>query len=155
MKKIVLAIVAIFAMSTAVNAQLENIGVRLGAGNAFGGEISGQWGMGSNRLETDLGIDAGKDWTYLGLSAVYQWKGDIAGEFGWFAGPGANLGLFFGDNVNDSFGLALCLQGGVEWNPSAIPFQFSLDVRPAWRFIGEGTGFGWGLALGVRYRLGK
>ena len=154
MKKIIIAIVAVFAMSTAASAQIQDLGLRLGGGNAFGGEISAMWGLGGNRLETDLGWDSYADhWSHIGLTGVYQWTGEIAGEFGWFAGIGAGLGIYTGDYVNDAFGLAVCVQGGVEWNPSAIPFQFTLDVRPAWHLLGEATGFGWGLALGIRYRF--
>ena len=153
MKKIIIAIVALFAMGTA-NAQIQDLGVRLGGGNAFGGELSAMWGMGGNRLETDLGWDTYADhWSHIGLSAVYQWTGTLTGDFGWFAGIGGNLGLYTGDQVHDALGLAICVQGGLEWNPGAIPFQFTLDVRPAWHLLGEYTGFGWGLALGIRYRF--
>ena len=154
MKKIIIAIVAVFAMSTAANAQIQDLGLRLGGGNSFGGEISAMWGLGGTRLETDLGWDSYADhWSHIGLSCTYQWTGSIAGEFGWFAGLGANLGLYMGDAVDDAFGLAVNVQGGIEWNPGAIPFQFTLDVRPAWHLLGEYTGFGWGLALGIRYRF--
>lgn len=154
MKKIIIALVAVFAMGTA-NAQIQDLGVRGAFGNGFGGELSAMWGMGGNRLETDLGWAGGNHWSYVNLNCVYQWTWDLAGDFGWFAGVGANLGLYTSDGAaeyNSGLGLGVLAQIGLEFNPSAIPFQFTLDARPQWDFIGH-SGFGYGLALGVRYRF--
>ena len=70
-------------------------------------------------------------------------------------GIGANLGLYSGvndPNYKDGLGLGFVAQIGLEFNPSAIPFQFTLDARPQWDVIGH-SGFGYGLALGIRYRF--
>ena len=148
MKKVILILVAVMGLGFAASAQ--NIGVRLGGGTAYGGEISFQAPMGNQRIELDLGFNYPD---YINLAGIYQWKGAIAGDFGWFAGPGLNLGYC----INHGFGVAALVQGGVEFNPQAIPFQFSLDFRPQWDFIKrEGcayNGFGWGWAVGIRYRL--
>ena len=77
MKKILLTIVAIFAMSTMSNAQIQDLGVRIG----YGGEVSAMWGVGGNRLETDLGWNS----KYLGFTATYQWT--------WELGSGFNLAM--------------------------------------------------------------
>ena len=154
MKKIVLAIVAVFAMSTA-NAQIQDLGLRGGFGGGFGGEISAMWGMGGNRLETDLGWAGGDHWSYINLNGVYQWTWDLGSNFGWFAGVGASVGIYSSDGAehyNSGLGLGVLGQIGLEFNPTAIPFQFTLDARPQWDFIGH-SGFGYGLALGVRYRF--
>ncbi len=154
MKKIIIALVAVFAMGTA-NAQIQDLGVRGAFGDGFGGELSAMWGMGGNRLETDLGWAGGKHWSYVNLNCVYQWTWDLAGDFGWFAGVGANLGLYTSDGAaeyNSGLGLGVLAQIGLEFNPSAIPFQFTLDARPQWDFIGH-SGFGYGVALGIRYRF--
>ena len=151
MKKIFLAIVAVFCMSTMVNAQ-NWIGVRGAFGSGYGAELSGQGRMGGNRLETDLGWASGTNWSYINLTGIYQWTGAIAGPFGWFAGVGANLGLYSGSNADyNGFGLGLAAQVGLELNLS-IPLQFTLDFRPQWDFIGH-SGFGYGGALGIRYRF--
>lgn len=151
MKKVLFALVALFAFTTAVNAQ-NFIGVRGAFGSNHGGELSGQFGMGANRLELDLGWAGHDDWAYYNLSGIYQWTGTITGDFGWYAGVGANVGFWNHPNDGGEFGLGVLLQGGLEYN-FPIPLQITLDVRPQWDFIGAASGFGYGLALGLRYRF--
>lgn len=152
MKKILITIVAVFALSTMANAQITYLGVRGVFGNSAGAELSAMWGIGDNRLETDLGWVGNKDWGYVNISAIYQWTGIFIDNFGWFAGLGANLGLYNGHNNNSNgFGLGFAAQAGLEYNFS-FPLQLTLDVRPNWSFFGY-SGFGWGLALGARYRF--
>ena len=150
MKKVLLIMVAVLGFAFAARAQ--NIGVRLGGGTGYGGEISYQTPVGNNRVELDLGW---RNSDFASLTGIYQWMGPIAGEFGWFVGPGVNLGYC----INHGFGIAAVLEGGVEWNPEAFPLQFTLDARPSWDFIKRENcaynGFGWGVALGIRYRLNK
>ena len=152
MKKLLLVLVAVMGLTFAANAQYNGkaIGVRLGGGYYNGGEISYQTPLGSNRLELDLGW-ANSD--FLNGTGVYQWLGNISGDFGWFAGPGVNLGFC----VNHGFGVAAVLEGGIEWNPQSLPLQFTLDIRPSWDFIERAgcayNGFAVGGALGIRYKL--
>ena len=152
MKKLLLVLVAVMGLTFAANAQYNGkaIGVRLGGGYYNGGELSYQMPMGSNRAELNLGW-ANSD--FASATGVYQWLGNIKGEWGWFAGPGVNLGYC----INHGFGVAAVLEGGIEWNPEALPLQFTLDVRPSWDFIKrEGcayNGFAVGGALGIRYKL--
>lgn len=149
MKKLLLVLIAVMGLSFAANAQ-DAIGVRLGRSNGYGGEISYWKGLGSNRLEVDLGFSGGD---YINLAGIYQFKGNIANDFGWFAGPGLNAGYC----INHGFGLAILLQGGVEFNPSSLPVLFSLDFRPSFDFlIDKNCGYsnlGYGFALGIRYKL--
>lgn len=152
MKKIIIALVAVFAMGAA-NAQIQDLGIRGAFGGGYGAELSAMWGLGGNRLETDLGWTGGPDWGYINLTGIYQWTWDLGSDFGWFAGVGANLGLYNGNNAEyNGFGLGVAAQIGLEFNPSAIPFQFTLDFRPSWGLIGH-SGFGYGGALGIRYRF--
>lgn len=152
MKKLLLVLVAVMGLTFAANAQYNGkaIGVRLGGGYYNGGEISYQMPMGSNRAELNLGW-ANSD--FASATGVYQWLGNIKGEWGWFAGPGVNLGYC----INHGFGVAAVLEGGIEWNPEALPLQFTLDIRPSWDFLKrEGcayNGFAVGGALGIRYKL--
>lgn len=158
MKKIIIAIVALFAMSTAANAQLSDLGVRFNGGYGYGAELSALWGMGGNRLETDLGWNLGDHWNAISFAAVYQWTGEIGSGFGWFAGVGGWLGMWSHDANyvgvdNDGFNLALAGQAGIEYNFDAIPIQLSLDVRPRFNLI-PSTHFDWGgVAFGIRYRF--
>ena len=152
MKKILLVLVAVMGLTFAANAQYNGkaIGVRLGGGVGYGGEISYQMPVGANRAELDFGYSSGQ---YLNFAGIYQWLGNISGDFGWFVGPGVNVGYC----INHGLGLALLAQGGVEWNPQGVPFQITLDVRPSFDFLMDKAcaynGFGYGFALGVRYKL--
>ena len=150
MKKIIIAIVAVFAMSTAANAQIQDLGLRGGWGDGWNGEISAMWGLGGNRLETDLGMSSNGH--YINLTGIYQWTWDLGSDFGLFAGVGANVGLWNG-TANDGLGLGVDVQIGLEFTPSAIPFQFTLDFRPQWDFMGNHNGFGPAGAFGIRYRF--
>ena len=152
MKKLLLVLVAVMGLTFAANAQYNGkaIGVRLGGGYYTCGEISYQTPVGNNRAELNAGW-ANSD--FASVTGIYQWLGNITGDWGWFVGPGANLGYC----VNHGFGVAAVLEGGIEWNPQGIPFQFTLDARPSWDFIKrEGcayNGFAVGGALGIRYKL--
>ncbi len=153
MKKTLLLLVALVLSGAAMSQTA--LGVRLGGGSAFNGEISGQFGMGSaNRIEADLGFSSGQNWSYIGLTGVYQWRWDIANMWGWYVGPGVNIGFASSKDAGAGLGLAVCGQIGVEFTPN-IPFQFTIDIRPSWHFLGRGDalGFGWGGALGVRYKF--
>ena len=151
MKKIIIAIVAVFAMSTAANAQLSGIGVRLGGGQGYGAELSTLWNFG-NRVEIDLGWNSDEGYTGFSLTGIYQWQGAIGSGFGWFAGVGARLAYWNWEVTDDSdIALGLAGQAGLEYKFSAIPIQLSLDIRPCFWLIPD-TDFHWGdIALGIRY----
>ncbi len=154
MKKIIIAIVAVFAMSTVASAQFSGIGVRLGGGQGYGAELSTLWNFG-NRVEIDLGWDTGDHYTGFSLTGIYQWQGEIGSGFGWFAGVGARVAYWswesgYGDSDSD-IALALAGQAGLEYQFPSIPIQVSLDIRPAFYLIPD-TDFHWGdIALGIRY----
>ncbi len=153
MKKVIILIAAIFAFGSAANAQIQDLGVRGAFGSGAGAELSAMWGLGGNRLETDLGWAGWEHATYINLTAVYQWTWELGGDFGWFAGVGGNVGLWSNTVDHDGIGLGVVGQIGLEFNPSAIPFQFTLDFRPQWDIIGYHSGFGYAGALGIRYRF--
>ena len=154
MKKLVLILVAVMGMAFAANAQ--NIGARLKTGNllllgeSYGVEFSYQQALGSNRVELDAGYSNGQ---YINFAAAYHWTFPIAGDFGWFIGPCANVGYC----INHGLGLSAGAQGGVEWNPTDLPLQVSVDARPLYDFLMDENcaykGFAPGVAVGVRYKL--
>lgn len=151
MKKFFLALVAIVAFGFAANAQ-NAIGLRFGGGSGYGAEISFQKGLGSNRLEFDLGLSRAND-SYYNLTGIYQWVNNLSGDFNWYVGVGANVGLC----SYDGLGLAAAGQVGIEYNFPSIPFQVSLDARPQFEFLLPENcgrrGFGWGACLSIRYKL--
>lgn len=154
MKKFFIALVAVFAMSTMANAQIKDLGVRIGGGEGFGTELSAQWGFMGQRLETDLGWHSDDNIDEFNLSGIYQWTGDIGSGFNWFAGVGARLAIWSYANTSD-FALALAGQAGIEYNFDAVPIQLTLDIRPCFWIICPGDpDFHWGdIALGIRYRF--
>ena len=157
MKKLFIAIVAVFAMSTVASAQIQTLGVRIGGGQGYGAELSAQWGFMGQRLETDLGWGSYDHHSNISLAGVYQWTGEIGNGFGWYAGVGARLSMWSYEsgyeNGDTKFALALVGQAGIEYNFDAIPFQLSLDIRPNFWLIPDAN-FHWGdIALGIRYRF--
>lgn len=151
MKKFFLALVAIVAFGFAANAQ-DAIGLRFGGGAGYGAELSFQKGLGSNRLELDLGLSSAND-SYYNLSGIYQWVNNLSGDLNWYVGVGANVGYC----ANHGLGLAAAGQIGIEYNIPSIPFQVSLDARPQFEFLLPNDcwrhGFGWGACLSIRYKL--
>lgn len=152
MKKVLLILVAVIGLGFTANAQ-NWIGVRGAFGSSYGAELSFQHGFNANnRLELDLGWNRHSTYGYTNLSAIYQWMGTFVDNFGWFAGVGANAGLWSGYN-NGSIGLGFLAQAGLEYNFQAVPFQITLDFRPQWDVLGAASGFGYAGALGIRYRF--
>lgn len=155
MKKVLLLIAAFVTIGSFANAQ-NALGVRLGGGQGYNAELSYQMGMGGNRLELDLGLRSDKHFTAFNLYGIYQWTGNIAGNFGWFAGVGASLGYWNWETGHDGdgdIGLAVAGQAGLEYNFQAVPFQLTLDIRPKF-YVLPSTDFHWGdIALGIRYRF--
>jgi len=149
MKKSVTVLFVFLAMAFTASAQ-KALGLRLGSGSASGVEASFQMDLGTaNRLELDLGLESGvQDHSGMTLIGDYQWVWDLSElseGFKWYAGVGAGLHIF--NNV----GIGVNGQLGIEYTLQEIPLQFSLDTRPS--FFGNGYGFGYGAALGVRYKF--
>lgn len=162
MKKIILTLALVAGMTSALSAQGNSIGLRLG----YPTEVSFQAGLNKmNRIELGLGfVNYGvydTSYNLYALSGVYQWVWDLSNlsnGFNWYAGVGAMVGYYsysYGNFVNSAYPIFLVGQVGLEYNFN-IPLRLSLDYRPAIQFNGRGSGFiGNGIALGVRYRLGN
>lgn len=152
MKRLIVIVLSIFAFTAAASAQSKAIGGRFG----WGGEISYQHYLGgANFLEADLGFNGGGANGFY-LTGVYNFNIGNSGDFGFYAGPGAQLGVNnvrHSDNtVTSHFGLAIVGQVGCEYAIPGVPLNLSLDWRPA--FFLTGGAFGWeGFGLGIRYRF--
>jgi hypothetical protein len=154
MKKIIIAAALILGFTIAASAQPRAIGVRLGNG----GEISYQHSLDRNFLEVDGGLGLGFDGVFnVGATGIYNFM--IAqpdwtdrGEWGFYAGPGAGVGLALGE-VNY---LALSAAGmvGLEYT-FWFPLQISIDFRQHVGIGLSGNGL-WtpsSVSLSLRYRL--
>lgn len=140
------------ALLGSMNMNAQNIGIRFGGGYGSDAEISFQTTSSTaNRLEIDLGFNFSENNSRIGGAIIWQWVQPIEGNWNWYYGIGAALGIRENEG-NDSFGAGVAGQIGVEYNFATAPFQISADFRPAF-FVVPATGLGGGAALGIRYRL--
>jgi hypothetical protein len=155
MKKIILIAVAVLGFVVTAAAQPRAIGVRLGNG----GEVSYQHTVGKDFVEVDGGLGLNLydgNSLNVGATAIYnfmiaqpQWTD--RGEWGFYAGPGATVGLGLGDNAH--FNLAAAGMVGLEYS-FWFPLQLSIDFRQHIGFgFGHGLYFPSSIGLGVRYRF--
>jgi len=153
MKKIILVAALVLGFAAAAAAQPRAIGVRVGNG----GEVSYQHQLGANFLEVDGGLGLGFDGTFnVGATGIYNFM--IAqpawtdrGEWGFYAGPGATVGLGVGET--NYFALGAAGMVGLEYT-FWFPLQLSIDFK---QFVGIGIGNGFwapsSIGLGIRYRF--
>ena len=154
MKKIILVAAMVLGFAVAASAQPRALGVRIGNG----GEISYQHQLGANVLEVDGGLGLGFDGVFnVGATGIYnfmiaqpQWTS--RGEWGFYAGPGATVGLGLGEANYLALGAAGMV--GLEYT-FWFPLQLSLDFRQhvGFGFNGHGMWFPSSIGLGVRYRF--
>ena len=142
MKKIILIAAMVLGFAVAASAQPRAIGVRVGNG----GEVSYQHSMGSNFLEVDGGIGVGFDGVFnVGATGIYNFmiaqpSWTSRGEWGFYAGPGAGVGLGLGEA--NYLNISAAGMVGLEYS-FWFPLQLSIDFR---QHIGIGLG-------GIRYKF--
>ena len=156
MKKIILIAVMALGFAVAAVAQPRALGARFGNGL----ELSYQHTMEENFVSIDggLGLDfLNNSAVYAGATAVYnfmiakpEWTAE--GEWGFYAGPGAAVGLGLGSPSH--FNLAAAGAVGLEYT-FWFPLQLSIDFRQSLGYsFGVGKCFApSSIGLGVRYRF--
>ena len=146
MKKIIFT--AIFAIATVIYANAQEVGIRFGGTNSFGGAaIDGVFGTGSGRIHGDLGFYRGG----LGVDALWDFLYKPLGDeaFNWYLGAGATT------YIGDDFWLGVCAEVGLEYKFTGAPITIGADWRPSLWVVPETT-FGAGsFGLNVRYRFGQ
>ena len=148
MKKIILVAALLLGFAAAAAAQPRAIGIRLS-------EISYQHKLGVDFLEVDGGLGLGLDGTFnVGATGIYNFmiaqpSWTSRGEWGFYAGPGASVGLGIGETNYLTLGAAGMV--GLEYT-FWFPLQLSIDFR---QHLGIGNGFWFpsSVGLGVRYRF--
>ena len=157
MKRIILIAALVFGVAVAATAQPRAVGGRL----AYGLEASYQHYVGGeNFVEANLGFcyfsALNATATYNFMIAQPAWT--ARGEWGFYAGPGASVGL--GLIGRSEFVFGVVGQVGLEYT-FWFPLQLSVDLRPqigfaagngGARFYTEGM-FGFVPTIGVRYRF--
>jgi len=149
MKKITLALVALFLVSASFAQDYKNsIGIRLGTGYYDAIAASFKTFISEpGALEFDLGFDTdkwvGDSFTNVALSGAYQHHfpiGNIQG-FKWFVGGGAVLSNTFSDyDEVKGFNVGIFPTGGVDYKLKNAPFAFSADIRPTIHIV-NGAGY--------------
>lgn len=149
MKKIILIAAMTLGLAFAASAQPKAIGLKLG----WGVDLSYQHNFSADFLEVDLGLN---NFNALNVAGIYNFM--IAqpawtdrGEWGFYAGPGAALGMGL-TSENNYFHLAVAGMVGLEYK-FWFPLQLSLDLRPQIGAGFNGHGLYWSImpALGIRY----
>jgi hypothetical protein len=168
MKK-TLSFALIFMSLTAFSQLTDNaLGLRLGANDGFGTEITYQKMLGSaNRLELDLGLRGGRNYEAFKITGIYQWVKPLGGQgFYWYAGFGAGVGVVNYNNGykpgkdfnNNDDNLFLSVDGmlGIEYSLQRlldIPIQLSLDLNPELELINDYYGNDFlDIAFSIRYQ---
>lgn len=151
MKKIILIAAMVLGFAVAAAAQPRALGARIGNG----AEISYQHSMDANFLQVDggLGLGLGDGTMNIGATGVYNFMISEFGDgFGFYAGPGASVGLGLGEANYLNLGVAGMV--GIEYTFD-FPLQLSLDFRQHIGFALSGNGVyaPSSVGLGVRYRF--
>lgn len=160
MKKLLFVIAAVLLtlpMTTQAQRGNNAIGLRFGGGVGHDAEISFQTPFSGNRAELDLGFGGRGDFDYWKLTGIYQWVMPIESGFYWYLGLGPAIGSWsYDDHDLDDSGvyIAAALNAGIEYNFDEVPLQISIDTRPELSLSDTPSDpFGFGLALGLRYRF--
>ncbi|MDC7999360.1 hypothetical protein [Gilvibacter sediminis] len=156
MKKYLLTVIALVAMSMTAQAQdiaKNALGLRVGDNDGFGAEISYQRYLNdNNRLEFDLGWRDNNNVEAFKLVGLYQWVMNIDGGFNWYVGAGGGVGAFDAGENDGTFAL-VAGDIGIEYNFD-IPLLLSLDFRPELGFNDDfSDDLDFDIALGIRYQF--
>jgi hypothetical protein len=84
------------------------------------------------------------------ITGLYEYHGELntEGNLKWYAGPGAHVGLYKGNNT--AFGIDGVV--GIDYKFTNLPLNLSLDWQPSIEFFSGKSSFvgSWG-GLGARY----
>lgn len=150
MKRIIAIVALALGLTVAASAQTRAIGLRGGLGAQLSIETNSSF-LGGDFMEFEAGLNGfkGLDLQVAALTNNIFWNN---GGFNAYWGYGALAGISLGDYTG--FNVAAAAQVGIEYNFNVIPFNVSLDVRPA---LGIAAGDGihmysnWYPALGFRF----
>jgi len=153
MRKVIVLCFIIFSFIS-VNAQDYNTGIGLRAGYYNG--LTVKHFISSNRAIEGL---VSSRWRGLEITGLYEINHQAfnAPRLNWYYGVGAHVGFWNGDNTNwGDRGHDYAVVGidgiiGIEYNFTEIPFNVSLDWKPAINIIGYSGFWADGVALSIRY----
>ena len=101
------------------------------------------------QLTADLGNNV------ISLGADWQYEQAIRGAEGlaWYAGVGAQLGIWTNDLIDDNVYLGLRPQIGLEYKIPTLPLGVHLDYKPYLGVVNSKGFTGDGFTFGVKYIL--
>ena len=148
MKKFIVIAIATLAFAATVAAQPRAIGIR----GAWGAELSYQHSFGNNFIEGDLGWAPNS----ISVAAAYDFVFANVGICNFYAGPGAQIGVFKTTNsegaVASGLNLGILGQVGCEFELPSVPVNISIDWRPVFNLINPGF-LPQYAGVGIRYRF--
>jgi hypothetical protein len=156
MKRLVFALTILFFTGLAANAQDYNTGIGVRGGLSNG--LTVKHFIGSNTAVEGILATRWQGFNVTGLYQIHNRAFDTP-RLNWYYGFGGHIG-FWNDNRNHPWFdngtgsyTVIGIDGilGIEYNIEPIPFNISLDWKPAFNILGY-TGF-WGdeVAISVRY----
>ena len=132
MKSRFLALI-IFLLPIALNAQLDYnhaLGLRMGASDGFGAEISYQFNYKRDkRVEIDFGWRSADSYDAFRVVGLHQWAWSLFEDIIWYTGGGAGYGSYDFDDRNDSNVPFVAGVIGIEYFLN-LPIMISADFRP-------------------------
>lgn len=154
MKKIII-VIALAALCVVANAQPKTLGGRVNGCFGYGVELEYEHYVAGEDFLNLAGnlLFGSRDNRGVGVavSGVYDFTIGHSGAFDFYAGPGASLALFLGEN--GCFAPGVVGNIGTQWNVGNH-FAISLDWRPGIHcFVGQGWGHSLdNLGIGFKYR---
>jgi hypothetical protein len=152
-KTAIVFLVVLMGLVEAAHGQTNRaIGIRTGGGYGYGGELSLQLPLKSNRFELGLGWVAASRFNGVAVNGVYQFIVPLNQGFRWYYGLGGHVSSFDSRRnwgTTNEGRLGILGQVGVEYFFSELPLQLSLDARPG-LFVGHRAGLGIDVGLGAR-----
>jgi len=129
------------------------LGLRLGASEGFGAELSYQYQLkDTNRIELNFGWRSADSYDGLRLVGLYQWVRDLNPEFNWYYGAGAGLSSYnYETSTTDTLPFFAGVLG-LEFQLK-LPVVISLDLRPQLNTSTSVNLLDLDFGLGVRYRF--
>lgn len=154
MKKLIFALTLFLSAAVAANAQDYNTGI--GVRGGFSNGLTVKHFIGSNSAIEGILSSRWRGFNVTGLYEIHAPAFNTP-RLNWYYGFGGHIGFWDGYRnhpwFDDGHYTVIGIDGilGIEYNIDAIPFNISLDYKPALNLIGY-TGF-WGdeVALSIRF----
>ncbi len=154
MKKLIYSFVLILIVTITARAQDYNTGIGIRAGTSNG--LTVKHFIGTNKVIEGIVTTRWQGYNFTGLYQIYKQAFEVD-RLNWFYGFGGHVGSYRGENHrqidNDEQYWLFGIDGiiGMEYNFVNIPFNISLDWKPAIDIYGGLFPSGDELAFSIRY----